>query len=195
VSLDAEPIAVTLRVAAELERLGIDYLVGGSVASSVHGRPRTTQDVDLVARVAGRHVEALVSGLEKEFYIDADMINDAIRRRASFNIVHLATMLKVDIFVFAGDDLGKEEMRRRVPVMLRDARIWFASAEDIVLQKLEWYRKGQGVSERQWRDAVGVIEVQGDRFDRQYALLWAERLALRDLLDRAFAEAASTAMD
>ena len=194
-SLDAEPIAVTLRVAAELERLGIDYLVGGSVASSVHGRPRTTQDVDLVARVAGRHVAALVSGLEKEFYIDADMISDAIRRRASFNIVHLATMLKVDIFVFAGDDFGKEEMRRRVPVMLRNARIWFASAEDIVLQKLEWYRKGQGVSERQWRDAVGVIEVQGDRFDRQYALLWAERLALRDLLDRAFAEAASTAMD
>jgi hypothetical protein len=70
--------------------------------------------VDIVARVAGRHVEALVSALEKEFYIDADMINDAIRRRASFNIVHLATMLKVDIFVFAGDDLGKEEMRRRV---------------------------------------------------------------------------------
>jgi len=188
VSIEAEPIAVTLRVAAELERLGVEYLVGGSLASSVHGMPRTTQDVDLVARIAGRHVDALVSALAQDFYIDADMINDAIRRRASFNIVHLATMLKVDVFVFTGDALSQEEMRRKVPVTLRDAVVWFASAEDIVIQKLDWYRKGEGVSERQWRDAVGVIAVQGERFDTTYARTWAERLVLTDLLERALAE-------
>lgn len=187
-SIEAEPIAVTLRVAAELERLGVEYLVGGSLASSVHGMPRTTQDVDLVARIAGRHVDALVSALAQDFYIDADMINDAIRRRASFNIVHLATMLKVDVFVFTGDALSQEEMRRKVPVTLRDAVVWFASAEDIVIQKLDWYRKGEGVSERQWRDAVGVIAVQGERFDTTYARTWAERLVLTDLLERALAE-------
>ncbi len=102
---------------------------------------------------------------------------------------------EVDIFVFAGDDLGKEEMRRRVPVTLRDVRVWFASAEDIVIQKLEWYRKGEGVSERQWRDVVGVLEVQGDRFDGDYAQLWADRLGLSELLARAVAEAASSALE
>jgi len=85
VSLDAEPIAVTLRVTTELERLGIEYLVGASIASSVHGRPRTTQDVDLVARTAGRHISGLFSALEQDFYIDADMIAEAIRSRSSFN--------------------------------------------------------------------------------------------------------------
>jgi hypothetical protein len=189
VSIDAEPIVVTLRVAAELERLGVEYLVGGSLASSVHGLPRTTQDVDMVASIAGRHVRDLVSALEQEFYIDAEMISDAIRRRASFNIIHLATMLKVDIFVLGGDALGQEEMKRRVLVPLRDTKIWFASAEDIVLQKLDWYRKGHGISERQWKDVVGVIAVQGPLFDLDYARAWAERLALTELLDRALAEA------
>jgi hypothetical protein len=191
VSIDAEPLVVTMRVAAELERLGIEYLVGGSLASSVHGLPRTTQDVDMVARIAGRHVDELVAALEHEFYIDAGMINDAIRRRASFNIIHLATMLKVDIFVFSGDALSQEEMRRKIAVPLRNTAIWFASPEDIVLQKLDWYRNGQGISERQWKDVVGVIAVQGDRFDLQYARTWAEQLALTELLDRAVAEASS----
>lgn len=190
-SIDAEPLVVTMRVAAELERLGIEYLVGGSLASSVHGLPRTTQDVDMVARIAGRHVDELVAALEHEFYIDAGMINDAIRRRASFNIIHLATMLKVDIFVFSGDALSQEEMRRKIAVPLRNTAIWFASPEDIVLQKLDWYRNGQGISERQWKDVVGVIAVQGDRFDLQYARTWAEQLALTELLDRAVAEASS----
>jgi hypothetical protein len=189
VSIDAEPLVVMIRVAAELERLGIEYLVGGSLASSVHGLPRTTQDVDMVARIAGRHVDDLVSSLEQEFYIDAGMINDAIRRRASFNIIHLATMMKVDIFVFSGDALSQEEMRRKVSVPLRSTAIWFASPEDIVLQKLDWYRKGDGISERQWKDTVGVIAVQGERFDLEYARRWAEQMALAELLDRAVAEA------
>jgi hypothetical protein len=189
VSLDQEPVAVTLRVAAELRRLGIEYLVGGSIASSLHGRPRTTQDVDLVAKIAGCYVPPLVSALEHEFYIDADMAHEAIVRRASFNIIHLATMLKVDIFVFTGDDLGHEEMRRKVLVPLRGEGIWFASPEDIVLQKLEWFRKGDGISERQWRDVVGVIQVQGLHFDREYTRAWAARLSLGDLLHRALDEA------
>ena len=143
----------------------------------------------MVARIAGRHVDDLVSALESEFYIDAGMINDAIRRRASFNIIHLATMMKVDVFVFNGDPLSQEEMRRKVSVPLRNAAIWFASAEDIVLQKLDWYRKGDGISERQWKDAVGVIAVQGARFDREYARRWAGQMGLAELLERAIAAA------
>ena len=187
-SIESEPIAVTLRVVAELDRLGVDYLVGGSIASSVHGRPRTTQDVDIVARIGKRDVEPLVRGLEHEFYVDAEMITDAIERRASFNVIHLETMLKVDIFVFSGDEFAVEEMKRRVAVPLREARVWFASPEDIVLQKLDWFRKGEGVSERQWRDVLGVLAVQGERFDIAYVRRWADRLGLNELLERALAE-------
>jgi hypothetical protein len=185
---EPEAIAVIIRLAAELEGLGIDYMIGGSIASSVHGRPRTTDDIDVVARIAGHQVSSLVAALEEDFYVDAEMIRDAIRRRASFNLIHLQTMLKVDVFVFTGEELANEEMRRRLQVPLRDAKVWFSSPEDIILEKLEWYRKGEGVSERQWRDVLGVLAVQGIRLDLEYVRRWADRLALRDLLDRALAE-------
>jgi hypothetical protein len=154
----------------------------------VHGRPRTTDDVDLVAAIAGTNVDPLVRGLEKEFYVDADMIRDAIRRSASFNMIHLATMLKVDVFILGGEEFALEEMKRRAAVTLRGSRVWFSSAEDIVLEKLEWFRKGEGISERQWRDVLGVLAVQGDRLDQQYLRLWAGRRGLVDLLQRAQAE-------
>ncbi len=121
-SVEPEAIAVIIRLAAELDRLGIDYLIGGSIASSVHGRPRTTDDIDLVARIAGHHVSSLVAVLEEDFYVDAEMIRDAIRWRASFNLIHLQTMLKVDVFVFTGEELADEEMRRRLQVPLRAPR-------------------------------------------------------------------------
>jgi hypothetical protein len=175
-SAEDESVTVTLRVAEELDRLCIDYFVGGSVASSVHGRPRTTDD-------------ALVHGLEAEFFIDAEMIRDAISRRASFNIIHLATMLKVDVFVLGDEDFSIEEMKRRAAVSLRGSRVWFSSPEDIVLEKLDWFRKGEGVSERQWRDVLGVLAVQGARLDLPYLRAWAERRGLLGLLERALGEA------
>ncbi len=185
-----EPFDVTLRVAATLERLGIEYLVGGSVASSVHGVPRATNDVDMVARIAGRHVAELVRAFEDDFYIDADMIRDAIMRRASFNIIHLKTMLKVDVFVFDGSPLAIEEMARKqaIEVVSGLPPIWFSSPEDIVLQKLEWYRKGNEISDRQWSDLLGVLRVGGAKTDRAYLARWATELGLSDLLERALAQ-------
>jgi len=186
---DDESVTVTLRVAQELDGLGIDYFVGGSVASSVHGRPRTTDDIDLVAAIAEPHVDAFVGALGSDFYVDAAMIRDAIRRRASFNIIHLATMLKVDVFVLGNEDFASEEMKRRTAVSLRGSRVWFSSPEDIVIEKLDWFRKGQGISERQWRDVLGVLAVQGPRVDLQYLRRWAARRGLLDLVERALAEA------
>ena len=188
-STDDESVTVTLRIAAEMERLGIDYFVGGSVASSVHGRPRTTDDIDVVAAIAGPHVDAFARGLGDDFFVDADMIRDAIRRRASFNIIHLATMLKVDVFVLGNEDFALEEMRRRSAVPLRGAHVWFSSPEDVVLEKLDWFQKGQGISERQWRDVIGVLAVQGPRLDLLYLRSWAARRGLFDLLERALAAA------
>jgi hypothetical protein len=101
----AEPIAVTLELAAGLEELGIDYVIGGSVASSLHGIPRATQDIDIVVVLWGKHVDPFVERFESSFYVDRDMVMDAIQRRASFNIVHLATMYKVDMFVSDSSEL------------------------------------------------------------------------------------------
>lgn len=188
-SSEDESVTVTLRVVSEFDRLHIDYFVGGSVASSVHGRPRTTDDVDIVAAIPGPQVDAFVHGLENDFFVDADMIRDAIHRRASFNIIHLATMLKVDVFVLGNEDFAVEEMKRRAAVPLRGARVWFSSPEDIVLEKLDWFRKGEGISERQWRDVLGVLAVQGTRLDLPYLRAWAARRGLLELFERALAEA------
>jgi hypothetical protein len=185
----SEPLIVIARLARTFNELGIVYLVGGSFASSLYGVPRATEDVDLVAEIEFSHVDALTSALAGEFYIDAGMIRDAIRRRATFNVVHLATMFKADVFVARDDAWSIEEMSRVRTEQLDtpDGKmtIRFASAEDTVLHKLVWYRLGNLVSDRQWRDAVGVLNVQGDSLDRGYLELWARRLDVWDLLVRA----------
>jgi hypothetical protein len=116
----AEPIAITLEVTQALDKLGIAYLVGGSLASSVHGIPRSTQDIDLLIELPGRLVEALVAELSPAFYVDRDMILDALQRCASFNILDLRTMFKVDLFISDRSPLLVEEMARRQRVELGD---------------------------------------------------------------------------
>lgn len=140
-----DTLGVTIDVAKRLDALNLEYVVGGSVASSVHGRARTTEDIDLVVKLPGARIQDLVTTFEADFYIDADMIRDAILRRASFNVIHLATMIKVDIFVFDGRDHAVAEMERKLSVELRSQPVWFASAEDIVLQKLIWFERGNRI--------------------------------------------------
>ena len=187
-----EPLAVTLRVARACERLGLRYLIGGSLASSYHGVPRSTNDADLLVELPGRCVAPLVADLAADFYVDADMIEDAIARGACFNVIHLATMFKVDVFVLTRDELHVQEMARRQQHAVADGsdeRAYFASPEDTILQKLEWYRRGQGISDRQWRDVIGVLEVQGASLDLGYLRRWAAYLRVEELLSRAMAEA------
>ena len=187
----AEPIAVTLEIVAALEELEVDYVVGGSLASSVHGIPRSTNDLDLVVALPGRLVDTLVERLRARFYVDRDMILDAVRRRASFNVVHLPTMFKVDLFIFDRSGLATEEFRRRQAIDLGDPPkpVWVCSPEDIVLQKLDWYEKGNRTSDRQWGDLKGVLEVQGGRLDLEYIRRWAGVLGLTELAERALGEA------
>lgn len=189
----SEPIRVVTTIARVFDTLSIRYLIGGSVASSVYGVPRATQDVDLVADVRASHVDALTGMLAGEFYVDADMIRDAIQRRSSFNVVHLATMFKADIFVLQGDSWSREEMNRARTEALDlpegQAQLRFASPEDVLLHKLIWYKLGNQISDRQWSDILGVLKIQGEQLDQAYLDRWAPLLDVFALLVRARKEA------
>jgi hypothetical protein len=181
-------LTVTLEVTAIFEQLQIPYLVGGSMASALYGFSRTTLDSDLVADIRPEHVPILVQQLGDHYYISDTAIYDAIRHRSSFNLIHLATMFKVDIFLPKVRQFDRDQMRqRRQYVVATDPErtAYVASPEDTILAKLEWYRLGGEVSDRQWRDILGVIQIQGDRLDLRYLRQGAAGLGVVDLLQRA----------
>lgn len=187
-------VAIRPMVAA-LERLNVRYYLGGSIASSAYGTARATLDADLVADLSLQHVAPLVATLGPQFYADANMISDAIRRKSCFNVIHLATMFKVDVFAVKDRDYDREALRRiHKDTLTLDPsgdEFFLASAEDIVLNKLEWFRLGDKVSERQWQDVLGVLKVQHGRLDMDYLQRWSDRIGVRDLLEEALRQAAS----
>lgn len=188
----AGPISVTLRLTEILEELGIRHLVGGSLASSLHGIPRATQDVDLVADLRPGQVEAFLEKVGDEFYVDRDMVRDAVRRRSCFNLIHLDSMFKLDVFVLSDDPAQAREMERRRSFIVdpdSNRSLVVASAEDIILMKLQWYRAGGEVSDRQWSDALGVIKVQGAGLDTAYLHRGATQMEIGDLLAKALEQA------
>jgi hypothetical protein len=184
-------VAAIAPVVAVFEQLGIEYYIGGSVSSSTYGIPRATFDVDLVADLRREHVRSFVKRLETEYYVDGDMIEDAIKHRSSFNIIYLDSMLKVDVFLPKSRSFDQEEYRRvQQEVLVNGTRPFkIASAEDTLLHKLEWYRMGNEMSDRQWNDILGVLKVRGAMLDMGYLRTWASQLCVADLLDRALADA------
>ena len=159
-------------------------------ASSAYGTPRSTMDVDMVSDLRADHVRSLVKMLDASHYIDENMVLDAIERRSSFNIIHIETMLKIDIFVSKNTPYDIEAFKRRrkdsIDEDMKSLTFYLVSPEDIILNKLQWYRLGGGVSDRQWNDVLGVLQVQKKSLDENYLRYWASELNIEDLLDQAF---------
>lgn len=186
-----EALQVALRVIDVLDELGIRYHVGGSYASSIHGIPRQTQDIDLVVELPPRAAGPLASKLGDAFYVDEKSVSRAAREKTSVNVIHLESGIKVDLFVRGDAPFDLEEFRRHRREMIRrdpERYVYVKTAEDILLRKLSWYRMGGETSDRQWSDVLGIARTHGETLDRAYLERWGRELAVEDLLDRALAE-------
>lgn len=168
-------------------------MVGGSVASSVRGIYRYTNGVDIIAEIGEEHIHPFVLNLGDAFYADPETMREALRRGQSFNVIHIGTAAKFDIFPVAGNRYVENQIEwsklEEVPIAEGlSIRCPVASAEDTILAKLVWYRRGGEQSDRQWNDMRGVRAVQGDALDRAYMQQWARELKVDDLLERLFSE-------
>lgn len=192
--MSVDVLAALTPLARALKFLAVRYYVGGSLASSVRGVPRTSIDVDVAAELLPQHVGPLVAALRPEFYVSGTKVEEAVAARRSFTLVHLPTMMKVDVFVSRRRPFEGALFERATAEFLDASGTSIPHpvprAEDVVLLKLEWFRSGGEVSQRQWGDVMGVLKVAGAALDRGYLARWADDLGLRDLLERALAEAA-----
>jgi len=173
------------------DSLSIPYLIGGSVASGVHGIYRYTNDIDVAADIPEEKVADLVTTLIG-YYADEEMIRDGVASKSSFSVIHLSYMVKIDVFLKSADAWTEEVWtRRRLETVSADDSLqaYLPSPEDVVLQKLRWFQMGGGVSDRQWSDILGVLSLQGSKIDLRYMRSWAETLGLSALLEQAIAAA------
>lgn len=188
-SADNDPIDVALRVAGVLEELNVEYFVGGSLASSVDGEPRATNDIDFVVDLPLGRIAPFVSALGTDFEVDVDMLREAVRTGRCANGFYLPTVLKLDFFGHAHGPFDNSEFARRRKLEVRPGRTLFVkSPEDTILRKLLWYKEGGGVSDKQWRDILGVLSAQRERLDFDYIGRWTDDLGISDLFQRARVE-------
>lgn len=186
------PLELVGRIARLLDELDVPYAVGGSVAASFFGEPRATADLDVAIRVNIEVGEQLLRRVAAEFYVPADSARRAIRDHDSFNLVASDGGLKVDFFVLGPDLLDQMQIERRIPVRIAgvDRTIWITSPEDQILRKLSWYRSAGSVSERQWRDVIGLLRIAGPTLDHDYLRDTARAVGIDDLLGSAELDAA-----
>jgi hypothetical protein len=182
---------IALRVAAALELVGAPYFLGGSLASSLQGEPRATNDVDIVAALMPHRVHAFAEALGPDFEVDEDMLRDAMLHGRCANIFFLPMVTKIDLFAVGPTTYDEVEFSRRYKVQVRASgeALFVKTPEDTVLRKLLWYREGGEVSSKQWRDIVEVLRVSASAIDPRYLESWSVRLGIHSLFERARSEA------
>lgn len=171
---------------ALLEAAGIPYMVVGSFASTVHGEPRTTLDLDLVIEPTTATLDHFLASIDMDaFYVDPDVARDALRARSMFNIIDMNSAWKVDLVIRKDRPFSIEELSRRSVQRVADNDVPTASAEDTIIAKLEWAKEGS--SERQLADVAGILRLRGEALDRAYLEKWIDTLELRAQWERALA--------
>jgi hypothetical protein len=180
----ADPVAVAAIVAAILEELGIRYVIGGSVASSLMGEPRSTLDLDLMIACDAHSVRRLVERLKEAFYVDESDALRAVADQSAFNAIHLPTSLKVDFFLAERAPFASHQIERRRAIDIGGARLYFYAPEDLIVRKLMWFRLGAETSERQWRDVLGILKTEKN-LNAELLREAAREAGVDNLLDRA----------
>lgn len=175
------PFELLQKVVAAFERLKIPYLVTGSVASMAYGEPRLTNDIDIVAEIKEKNIPDLLFEFpNNEFFVTGEMIRDAIRGLGQFNIIHPASGLKVDVIIKRNTPFDASRFRRRKRIYPAESyQADFASPEDVIIKKMEYYKEGG--SEKHLRDITGILKISGNEVDMNYILDWSKRLGLTEI--------------
>lgn len=191
-NMNVPDLSQTLTPVVEvLEQLSVPYHIGGSVASSLFGEARPTLDIDIVADLQLSQAHTFVSLLASDYYIVEDAVRDAIKRHSSFNLISQETFIKVDVFILKPRAFDQDALRhlRQRSLDGKGRTFPVASPENMVVNKLEWYKMGGHVSTRQWNDILGILKAQGSTLDLAYLNRWAVALGVSDLLEHALVEA------
>ena len=187
----ADLTAALAPVAAAFQRLGVRHYISGSVASTIHGAVRSTMDVDVVCELTAAQIEPFLVAFGNEFYVSGPAVRFAVEQRSCFNLIHLPTAYKVDVFVSRGRPFDQAAMARAMPQALSaddSLRVPVATPEDSIVAKLEWFRLGDESSQRQWDDVSRLVALHGPALDVAHMRLMAESVGVIDLLNRLLAE-------
>ena len=168
-------------LAAELERLGIPYMVVGSIASGIHGEPRMTRDIDVVIEVSSRQVPALCRAFPDDaYYVSPEAAAEAVRNQGQFNVIHPTSGHKIDLLIGKKSAWGRSQIsRRQRKRILPDLEVYCAAPEDVILSKMQYYQEGG--SEKHLRDITGILKVSDEQVDRRYVAEWADRLGVAEI--------------
>lgn len=183
-----DPYAITQQVLDILSQIGCEFVVGGSIASSFYGEPRYTQDTDVEVRIDSNQLDRLLAKTQGNFYSSEAAAKDALRNRSSFNLIHFGSSYKVAVFVSRERPFDRSRLARRCVPNGFASNFWISSVEDMILVKLEWYRSGRALSDRQWRDVLAMLAARFSELDREYLDLWSRELGVDDLLAQALVE-------
>lgn len=185
---DPQELKILADFAEILDKLQISYAIGGSIASSIYGQVRFTQDADITVEPFDDHAEKFYQDIKSDFYISKTAMYQALKDKTGFNLIHLSSAFKIDIFIRKDTNYQKQLLSRRKLIKLQDSHqnpVSVVSPEDIILLKLQWYKQADCSSERQWNDVLGVIKIRKKEIDIEYLRKWSCILGINELLQNA----------
>ncbi|HJW98668.1 MAG TPA: hypothetical protein VJ453_00815 [Terriglobales bacterium] len=171
--------ALLSRLSPILERAQVPYMLTGSVASSAHGTPRSTRDVDIVIAPTREQLQSLMQQFPaSRYYADEQQALQALENRSQFNVIDFASGWKVDFIIAEDSEYGRTALARRRVIDIAGNALYVASAEDVIIAKMQWAKLGG--SDRQLQDAAGILSTQGSNLDVAYIERWVRELRLED---------------